>query len=223
MNDLILAVGPGIKTQDLEDLAGSLIKERGVESSFLGYRGYPAILCVSVNEEVVHVVPGKRVLKSGDIVSLDLGVNYQGWHTDLAVTVPVGEITESAKCLLDTTREALKIGIKKVKAGATTGDIGYTIQNFVESQGYNVIKELCGHGIGQRVHEDPEIPNFGEPGKGYEFWEGQLICLEPMVTLGSGRIKKKGQGYLTKDKALSAHFEHTLLVQKNGAKILTEL
>ena len=216
-------VRPGIKTEELEKKVQELISEYKVKPSFKNYQGFPACLCVCVNEEVVHVPPSKRILKKGDIVSLDLGIIHKGFHSDMAVTLGVGEISFEAKRLIRITKKALKLAIKKTRPGNTIGDIGETIQRYVESQGLNVIKELCGHGIGRRLHEDPQILNYGKRHKGEKLIEGMTICIEPMVSLGSGRIKKTpdGFGYQTEDATLSAHFEHTLAITKKGCKILT--
>lgn len=221
MTEIALAVKPGIKTQDLEDLARDLIKRHNVKSSFLNYKSYPAALCTSVNDEVVHIAPSNRILKDGDILSLDIGVSYQGWHTDMAITIPVGEIIPETKRLIKVTKKALKRGIKKARAGNTIGDIGNTIERYVKSQGFNIIKDLCGHGIGKTVHEKPDILNYGKRGKGEKLREGQMICIEPMVSMGSHEVIRDGYGYKTKDGSLSAHFEHTILITKNKAKILT--
>jgi len=201
--------------QELNNLAEELIKKAGAEPSFKNYKDFPASLCVCLNSEIVHCVPDKRKIKSSDLVSLDLGIKYQGYHVDMAVTLGQNRINRICK-------KALKRALKKVRAGSTTGDIGNTIQRYVDSQGYSVIKELCGHGIGREVHEKPEILNFGKRHKGEVLREGQAICIEPMICEGNGEIKKKGHGYETKDGSLSAHFEHTVLITKNSYKILTQ-
>lgn len=222
MAELAVAVKPGIKTQELEEKARGLIKRHNVMSSFLNYRNYPAVLCASINDQIVHIVPSDRILKDGDILSLDMGINYNGWHTDMAVTIPVGEVPPEIKRLIKITKKALKRGIKKARAGNTIGDIGNTIERYVKSQGFNIIKDLCGHGIGKTVHEKPDILNYGKRGKGEKLREGQMICIEPMVSMGSHEVIRDGYGYKTKDGSLSAHFEHTILIQKSGAKILTQ-
>ncbi len=214
MQELAQHAKPGVCLLELNNLAEKLIQEAGAEPSFKNYRDFPAALCVCLNDEIVHCVPDNRQIKHGDLVKLDLGVKYQGYHTDMAVTVGQGRLVRVCK-------KALKRGLKKARAGNTTGDIGNTIQRFVESQGYSVIKELCGHGIGQEVHMLPEIPNFGKRRKGDILQQGQTICIEPMIAEKSGEMIKKGYGYATKDGSLSAHFEHTVLVLKNGYKILT--
>jgi len=221
----------GIKTIELDKLAEKRIREAGGRPSFKNYKTsddkipYPASLCVSINEEVVHGVPGERVLKDGDIVSLDLGMEYKGFYTDSAVTVSVGNISEQAKKLIETTKEALNLGIMAVKNGAFTGDIGYAIQSFAEKNGFNVVRKLVGHGLGRKVHEPPEIPNFGVKGKGEILREGEVIAIEPMITAGRHDIylDKDLWTWKTKDGSLSAHFEHTIIVTKNGAEIITKI
>ncbi|MDO8559156.1 MAG: type I methionyl aminopeptidase, partial [bacterium] len=218
MKELEGQVRPGITTRELDKAAEGLVLSSGAKCSFKGYHGYPACLCTSVNEEVVHAIPSDRVLKEGDIISLDLGVFYNGYHSDMAITVPVGKISPEAQKLIKVTKESLEIGIKEAMVGRTFGDIGSAIQKYVESHGFNVVRDLCGHGIGKDLHEDPEILNYGKPGVGPKIKEGMVFCLEPMVTAGDWRIKKSqdGQGFVTADGSLSAHFEHTIAVTKNG-------
>lgn len=216
-------VKPGITTKELDRAAEALILKYG-KPSFKGYEGFPACLCTSINEEIVHVIPSNRVLKEGDIVSLDSGIFYKGFHTDMAVTVPVGKISLEAQRLIRDTKKALKRGIKKIRPGNTIGDISNTIQRYIESQGFGLVRELCGHGIGKNVHEEPQIPNYGKRGTGPKLAEGMVICLEPMLTAGDWKIKKAkdGYGFQTKDGSLSAHFEHTIAVKKYGCEVLTE-
>ncbi len=245
MKKLEKEVRPGIATKELDRLAESLIscppkpwaKEGEIRCSFKGYAGFPSCLCTSVNEEIVHALPSGRILKEGDIISLDLGILYKGFHNDMAVTVPVGKINDNVKKLLKVTKESLELAIKKVKPGNQLGDISRAVQKYVEGQGFGVVRELCGHGIGKKVHEDPEILNSVTPDKtmvdkvGYtnagkvELQEGMVLCIEPMVTVGDWHIKKSkdGFGFETKDGSLSAHFEHTIAVTKDGHKVLTEL
>lgn len=214
---------PGITTLELDRAAEALILKHGAKPAFKGYEGFPYSLCVSVNDVVVHGFPSKYVLKSGDIVGLDLGVLWKGFNTDMAVTVGVGEISFEAKRLLDVTKKAMKMGIKKARAGVTTGDIGNTIERYVEPQGYGIVRDLCGHGIGREVHEDPQVPNYGQRHKGTELKEGMVICIEPMLTMGDFNVKtaKDGYGFATKDGSLAAHFEQTIAITKDGAIILT--
>lgn len=224
MNELKKEVKPGIQTRDLEELARELIKKNRAEPSFLNFEGYPAVLCTSINEEIVHVVPSKRVIKEGDILSLDLGIFYKGFHTDMAITLPVGEVSDEARRLIRVTRKALKLAIKKAKTGNTLGDIGNTIQRYVEGRGFNVVRELCGHGIGRKLHEPPQVLNFGKRRKGEKLKEGMVICIEPMVTIGDWHIKKTkdGFGFKTKDNSLSCHFEATIAITKKGPIVLTK-
>jgi len=224
MQELERAVKPGITTRELDRLAESLIFKYGGKPSFKGHEGFPATLCTSINEEIVHGVPSNRILKEGDIISLDLGIFYKGFHTDMAITCGVGsKISPTVQRLIRVTKKALKRGIKKVKPGNTFGDIGNTIQRYVESQGFNVVRDLCGHGIGKELHEEPKILNYGKRHTGYKIKEGMVFCLEPMVTVGDWKIKKTkdGFGYQTADNSLSAHFEHTIAVTQNGCRILT--
>jgi len=219
-------VAPGVATGDLENRARGLIKQAGTEPAFLGYQHYPAVLCTCVNAGIVHCVPrADEILKSGDIISLDLGIEYQRYFFDAALTVAIGEVSDEARRLIVVTKKALKRGLKKARAGNTIGDIGNTISRYVESQGFTVIKQLCGHGIGKKLHELPEICNFGQRHQGETLEVGQLICIEPMVAAGRDwRIKHTfdGIGWQTMDNSLAAHFEHTLLVRQDDCLVLTE-
>jgi len=225
MKKVAKMVRPGVKTIELEKLFEKLILESGAKPNFKGYQGYPASLCTSVNEEIVHVLPSERILKEGDIISLDGGLSWKGYQTDMALTLPVGKISLEAQRLIKVTKKALKRGIKKVRVGNTFGDIGNTIQRYVESQGFNVVRELCGHGIGRELHEEPQVLNYGKRHSGPEIKEGMVFCLEPMVTMGDWRIKKSpdGFGYQTADNSLSCHFEHMIAVRKNGPQLLTKI
>jgi len=225
MKELAKQVRPGITTKELDRLAESLILKSGGKPNFKGYEGYPATLCTSINEEIVHVVPSNRKLKEGDIITLDLGMKYKGFHSDMAITVPVGKISPEAQRLIRVTKKSLKRGIKEVRPGNTFGDIGNAVQRYVESQGFNVVRELCGHGIGRKLHEEPQILNYGEKHEEEEIKEGMVFCIEPMVTVGDWKIKKTkdGYGYKTADGSLSCHFEHTMAATKNGCQVLTDL
>lgn len=225
MKEMEKQVRPGITTRELDKAAEGLVLSSGAECSFKGYHGYPACSCASINEEIVHAVPSDRVLKDGDIFSLDLGVFYKGYHSDMAITLPVGKISPEVQKLIKVTKESLEVGIKEAKIGRTFGDIGSAIQKYVESHGFNVVRDLCGHGIGKDLHEDPEILNYGKPGAGPKIKEGMVFCLEPMITAGDWHIKKSkdGQGFITDDGSLSAHFEHTITITKSGSQVLTEL
>ena len=230
MKKLEKMVKPGITTKELDKAAEDLVLSSGGECSFKGYHGYPSCLCTSINEKIVHAVPSERILKEGDIIALDLGIKYRDFHTDMAATVFVTMTRNSAYAenvvrLLETTKGALEIGIKKVRPGMTFGDISHAIQEYVENKGFSVVRDLCGHGIGKNLHEDPEILNYGKAGTGPTLREGMVFCLEPMVSAGDYHIikSKDGFGYETHDGSLSAHFEHTIAVTGNGAKVLTML
>lgn len=225
MKQLKEMVKPEITTEELNRVAETLVLKYGGKASFKGYKDFPAALCVSVNEEVVHCLPSERKLKEGDIISLDLGIFYQGFNTDMAITVPVGKVNPEAQRLIRATKKAVKRGIKKVRPGNTFGDIGNTIQRYVEGQGFGIVRDLCGHGIGKKLHEEPQIPNYGKRKTGQEIKEGMVFCIEPMVTIGDWKLKKAkdGYGFQTADNSLSAHFEHTIAVTKNSSKVLTSL
>jgi len=218
-------VKPGVTTLDLDRAAEALILSMGGKPAFKNYNGFPYTLCASVNEVVVHGYPSNYALREGDIIGLDLGVIYNGYYSDSAITLGVGTVSFEAKRLMMVTKTALRYGIKKAKIGNTVGDIGNTIQRYIETQGYGIIRELCGHGIGKHLHEDPQILNFGSRGKGPKLTEGMVICIEPMITIGDPSLKKAkdGYGYATKDGSLSAHFEHTIAITQSGPKVLTEI
>ena len=226
-------VKPGINVSVLNDLAEKLIREDGDEPSFLGYtpegasRPYPATLCVSINEEIVHGIPNEKekVLKEGDIVGLDLGLKHKGLFLDTAVTVGVGKISKEDQKLINITKEALNVGINATRAGNTVGDIGYAIKRFVYTYGYGIPYELGGHGIGHEVQQMPHIPNYGNKGKGEKLKAGMVLALEPMLNIGSAKIKldKDGYTYKTADGKKSAHFEHTILITDDEAEVLTKI
>jgi methionyl aminopeptidase len=213
LSALALEVKPGIRTRDLNEMVERLMASQGVVASFKGYNGYPASVCVSVNEEVVHGIPGERVLKDGDVVSLDLGVYHRGFHTDAAVTVPVGEPGAQASRLIETTREALMEGISQARAGNHVGDIGVAIQRYAEARGFGVIREYTGHGVGRQLHEDPQVPNFA-CGQGAVLRPGMTLAIEPMIAAGDWRTKVGPDKWVvsTADGSLAAHFEHTIAV-----------
>lgn len=213
----------GIKTRELDAIAARELERLGAKPSFKGYRGFPANLCVSVNDEIVHGIPGERVLAEGDIVSLDLGAIVDGFQGDAALTVGIGEISPEAERLLETTRAALQAGVDMAYAGARLGDISAAIQQYAESRGYGVIREYTGHGIGREMHEEPQIPNFGQPGTGPLLKRGMTLALEPMVSIGDWRTRLDGNRWtvLTADGSLSAHFEDTVAITDDGAEILT--
>jgi methionyl aminopeptidase len=218
-------IKPGIITEELDTIAIEELNRQGAKSSFKGYRGYPAHLCVSVNDELVHGIPGKRVLKEGDIVTIDFGAVYNGFHGDAARTIAVGEISDTAKKLIDTTDNALIVGIESARNGARLGDVSYAIQSFVEANGFSVVREYAGHGIGRQMHEDPQIPNYGKPGQGPVLKKGMALALEPMVTQGDWhtRVGRDEWTVSTMDGSLCAHFEDTIVVTEGKAEILTAL
>ena len=225
-------IRPGITTWALNKKAEEVIKKRKARAAFKGYKpsfgsgAYPAALCVSINEEVIHGIPStRRVIKEGDIVSMDVGVCYRGYYGDGATTVAVGEVEDRVKELLKVTEEALYRGIEAARVGNRVGDISFAVQSHVESHGFSVMREFVGHGVGKRIHEEPPVPNFGEPGRGPLLKEGMTIAIEPMVAMGSGevRIKEDGWTAVTVDGSWAAHFEHTIAVLEEGPRILTEL
>ncbi len=224
MSQLKAQVKPGITTEELDRLAESLVFKYG-KPSFKGYKGFPNTLCTSINNEIVHGIPSKKELISGEILSLDIGMEYKRFHTDMAITVPIGEVDPEVLRLIRTTKKALKRGIKKVHPGNTFGDLGNTIQRCIESQGFTVIKNLCGHGIGKELHEDPNVLNYGKRKTGPQIKEGMVFCIEPMASMGSSEMKKGSDGYAleTSDDSFSAHFEHTIAVTERGCIVLTEL
>jgi methionyl aminopeptidase len=224
LSELAAMVAPGVTTADLDRTAEKLVRAGGAEPAFKGYRGYPCTLCASVNEQVVHGIPSARALREGDIISLDMGVKLNGFYGDSAVTVPVGRVSEQAETLLRVTRESLEKGIEQVRLGGRISDIGHAIQVHVEAHGFSVVREFVGHGIGAALHEDPQIANYGEPGRGPRLAEGMVLAIEPMVNVGRPAVKVLGDDWtaVTKDGSLSAHFEHTVAVTKAGPLILTQ-
>ncbi len=221
--ELAAMVAPGVTTADLDATGERLVRAGGAEPAFKGYRGYPCTLCASVNEEVVHGIPSARALRSGDVISLDMGVKLNGFYGDSAVTVAVGVVSDEAAALLRVTREALDKGIAQVQLGGRISDIGHAIQKHVEAHGFSVVREFVGHGIGAALHEEPQIANYGEPGRGPRLAEGMVLAIEPMVNMGRPAVKVLGDGWtaVTKDGSLSAHFEHTVAVTKSGPLVLT--
>ncbi len=220
------AVEPGVTTAELDRIAEQYILSEGGTPNFKNYQGYPATACISINHEVIHGIPNKnRVLKAGDIVSVDLGAKFGGYHGDNAATFAVGDINPKAKRLIDTTRQSLYEGIKMARAGGRIGDISYAIQQYVEARGYSVVRDFVGHGIGTNLHEAPEVPNFGSLGRGIRLLPGMTIAIEPMVNAGKPDVKVMPDGWtvLTKDGSLSAHFEHTVAITSEGPQIMTKL
>ncbi|TET43715.1 type I methionyl aminopeptidase [Candidatus Aerophobetes bacterium] len=219
----VIITNPGITTQELDRLAESLIVRQGAKPAFKGYRGFPCSLCTSVNEQVVHGIPGDYKLQLGDIISLDLGVKLNGYYGDAAITVAVGKISGEVNKLLEVTEDALYKGIRQAKVGNKLSDISYTIQSHVEKKGFSVVRALVGHGIGRHLHEEPPIPNFGKPHQGPKLKRGMTLAIEPMVNMGSFEVRttKDDWTVVTKDGKPSAHFEHTIAIRRNKPEILT--
>ena len=213
----------GIKTKELDSLAEKFIRSKGATPSFKGYEGFPSTLCISINDEVVHGFPSERVLKEGDIISIDIGACYKGYHGDSAWTYTVGEVSDDAKYLLEHTEKALYEGIKQAKVGNRIGDISYAVEKYATEHNLGVVKELVGHGVGTSVHESPDVPNYGTKGTGPKIRDGMVIAIEPMLTLGSPDIYVEDNDWTikTEDSSLSAHFEHTIAITNEGVIILT--
>jgi methionyl aminopeptidase len=224
LTELAAHVAPGVTTADLDALAEERIVRAGAIPAFKGYHGYPATICASVNDEVIHGIPSPgRVLAEGDVISLDVGASLGGYYGDSAITLPVGTVSESAATLLRVTDEALYKAIAAVRIGARVSDIGHAVQQHVEAHGFSVVREFVGHGIGQQMHEEPQIPNYGEPGRGPRLTEGMVLAIEPMVNAGRPAVKVLADGWtaVTRDGSLSAHFEHTVAVTAGEPWILT--
>jgi methionyl aminopeptidase len=233
LKKLAEAVKPGVATKELDMLARELVLSYKVKAGFLGYGGFPAALCVSVNDEVVHGVPSKRILNEGDIISLDMGVIYEGFNLDSAITLPVlgglnykdwAKANPKLNELIEVTRESLNIAIKQAKAGNRVGKIGHVVQSFVEGKGFGVVRDLVGHGVGRSLHEEPQVPNFGSEKDGAELKDGMVIAIEPMVTAGDWHVTEDRSGftYRTKDGSYAAHFEHTVAITRRGPLVLTK-
>jgi methionyl aminopeptidase len=225
LNQVAERVRPGITTAELDDIAVIEVKKWGAEASFKGYRGFPASLCTSVNEEVVHGIPGSRVLNEGEIISLDFGAVLNGFQGDAAITVGVGRISSPAQKIIDATQGALEAGIAATRIGARLGDVSSAIQNYAEARGFSVVREYVGHGIGREMHEDPQVPNFGVAGEGPVLRKGMTLALEPMLNAGGWRTRVAEDKWtvITVDGKLSAHFEHTIAIDENGPEILTRI
>jgi len=218
-------VKPGVRTRDLDKFAEEIAQKRGAKPAFKGYHGYPYSLCISVNEVVVHGMPSERVLEEGDIVGLDFGVCYNGFFGDATITLPLGKVSEKALKLIQVTEQSLYAGIEQARDGNRLGDISAAVQSTVEAAGYSVVRDFVGHGIGENLHEDPQIPNFGKKGRGIELKRGMILAIEPMVNAGKYKVKVLPDGWtvITEDGSLSAHFEHSVAITDNGPDILSKL
>ena len=224
LHDLEPLVHPGITTGELDREAEAIIRRLGAEPAFKGYRGFPASICTSVNEEVVHGIPGRRLLKEGDIIGLDVGAKVNGYFGDAAMTFGVGKIHAEAQRLIEVTREALSRGIQQGVAGGRLSNISHAIQSYVESFGYAIVRDFVGHGIGSQIHQDPQVPNFGSPNHGVELKKGMALAIEPMVNVGGAEVLVLDDGWtvVTKDQKLSCHFEHSIVINEGPPEILTE-
>ena len=218
------AVQPGVTTGEIDRIIRKYIESMGAKPTFLGYGGFPASACISVNETVIHGIPGNRVIQEGDIVSIDVGAFYDGFNGDNAATFGAGKVSAEAQALMDATRESLYEGIKAATAGNRIGDIGAAVQRYVEMRGYSVVRQFVGHGVGTNLHEDPSVPNFGTPGRGTKLLPGMTLAIEPMVNAGTHEVSILGDGWttVTKDGRLSAHFEHTIAITPDGPVIMTD-
>ncbi|MGH2402943.1 MAG: type I methionyl aminopeptidase [bacterium] len=225
IREVAAAVAPGVSTAALDGMADAFIRGRGAVPSFKHYRGYPASICTSINDEVVHGIPGSRALEAGAIVSIDLGVLLDGFHADVAVTVPVGDVEPEARRLIKVAEEALARGIAAARPGARLGDVGWAIQSVIEDAGFSAVREFAGHGIGEALHEDPQVPNIGRPGTGPTLRPGMTLAIEPMVNMGGSDVLVEGDGWTvrTRDRSLSAHAEHTVAITEDGPEVLTGL
>jgi methionyl aminopeptidase len=216
-------IKPGVVTERLDRIAEEFIRDNGAVPGFKGYNGYPSTLCISINEQVVHGIPGTRILKDGDIVSVDCGTILNGFYGDSAYTFTVGDVIEEKLQLMKRTKESLYKGIDQAVAGKRVGDIGYAVQTYVEEKGYSVVRDLVGHGVGKNLHEKPEIPNYGKRGTGVKLKEGLVICIEPMINLGTSKVIQERDGWTirTADNSASAHYEHAVAIHKNQADVLS--
>ena len=219
------AIKSGVTTSHVDAVVKKYITSHGATPSFLGYGGFPASACISINDTVIHGIPSSTVIKDGDIVSVDVGAYYKGFHGDTAYTFAVGEISPQARKLLDTTEKSLKAAIKIVKPGIRIGDISHAVQTVAEKEGYSIVRDFVGHGVGRQLHEDPQVPNFGEPGRGVRLIPGMTIAIEPMVNMGGFSVKVLDDQWTVKtvDGSLSAHFEHSVVVTNDGCKVLTKI
>jgi methionyl aminopeptidase len=223
LSELVAAAKPGVTTGQLNQLADRSIRSMGGVPTFIGYHGYPSAICTSVNEEVVHGMPGDRTLGEGDLLSIDIGTTFEGYVSDSAVTVAIGNVSEAAKRLMRVTQECLMLGIAQMQVGNHLGDIGHAVQRHAEAHGYGVVRALVGHGVGRKMHEDPQVPNYGNPGQGALLRKGLVLAIEPMITEGTWEVATLEDGWtvVTEDGKLAAHFEHTIAITDHGPKILT--
>ena len=223
LTELRRIIAPGVQTKELDEYAEVRVKEMNAIPAFKGYRGYPASLCTSINEEIVHGIPSSRRLREGDIISIDFGVLYEGYYGDAAVTYPVGEITPKAKKLIKAAEETFFKGVEQMKPGKRISDISFAIQSYVESQGFSVIRAFVGHGIGLSLHEEPQVPNFGQPGRGPKLKSGMVLAIEPMIAMGDWDVEILDDNWtaITRDRSLSAHYEHTVAITEKGPEILS--
>lgn len=225
LRTMVNSIQPGVKTGQLESLATNLIQQSGGTSTFKGFHGYPATSCISINDEVVHGIPGGRVIHEGDLVGVDIGLKFKGFCTDMAITVGVGRISPEAERLIKTTEEAFWAGMEQVKPGCRVGDISHAVESIITAAGFGIVRDLTGHGIGKDQWEEPPVPNFGSPGTGPVLREGMTVAIEPMVTLGKPAIKQLADGWtiVTVDGSLAAHYEHTVAVTDKGYRLLTKI
>lgn len=225
IREVVKAVVPGATTATLDQIAETYVRDHGGVPSFKGYRGYPASICTSIDDEVVHGIPGQRVIEEGQIVSIDIGVLLDGFHADIAVTVPAGDVAPEVARLLATTRAALDAGVAAARTGARLGDLSWAIQSVVEAAGFSAVRDFAGHGIGRSLHEDPQVPNVGRPGTGVPLQAGMTLAIEPMVNIGGPDVSMDSDGWTvrTRDRSLSAHAEHTVAITADGPEILTRL
>lgn len=224
LHELALATKIGMRTEELNIKAEALMAHHNVAPSFKGYHGFPAVVCTSINEEVVHAIPGKRIINDGDIISIDCGVIHKGFHTDAAVTVMVGNVSPEVQIFVQTVQKSFEKGLAEVKPGAHTGDIGFAIQQWIESHGYSVVRDFIGHGVGRALHEEPEVPNFGKKGKGALLVPGMVIAVEPIIAMGERftQIQKDAWTAITKDGKPACQIEHTIAITKSGSEVLTK-
>jgi len=224
LDGLVTRLAPGVRTRELDELAMKLLRSYRAEPAFLGYRGFPATICVSVNEEVVHGIPGNRTIREGDVVSLDAGAVIRGYYADAAITVTVGAVSPAARRLVDTTKQALDMGIRQARVGNRLSDISHAVQQVVEGAGFGIVRDFVGHGIGRAMHEEPPIPNFGAPDTGPRLKAGMVLAIEPMVTERGPEVEMLEDGWtaVTKDRSWAAHFEHTVAITEVGTEILTQ-